>query len=190
MVFIIVDLETTGLPIGPRFHENLQTYNKCRVVSIAWIVLNDDLNEVDRQYYLVHPDNFIIPKDSTRIHGITTDEAIEKGIDIKLALNKMLDSMRMHGVHTIVAHNINFDINVLKSEMFRYDMHAEIDEISKMDVYCTMFYGRKLFKLSKVPKLIELYKLCTDRELEGAHHALIDTDACAECFKILKVCSD
>ena len=48
--------------------------------------------------------------------------------------------------------------------------------------------AKKILKLQKYPKLVDVYKNLTDKSLENAHNALEDTIGCAEVFyKLLSI---
>ena len=186
MNLIFLDTETTGL--AP-FHERQIIYpgrhelwNACRIVQIAWIVCNDQGEVVATHEYLIKPDGFIIPEESTRIHGITHDDAVLQGKEIKEVLNlllKELDTCRM-----IVAHNVEFDYNVILSEIFRCKTNSpEMSE--KMfiytDKYCTMKHGtQKGRRWPKLGALYEEYFKC--KPSLRLHSALNDTLICKDIY--------
>ena len=60
---------------------------------------------------------------------------LNKGVDFDEALDIFYESSERSVTH-IVAHNIAFDINVIKSELYRRDtMHYIIEEINKKELY-------------------------------------------------------
>ena len=181
MKYLFIDTETTGLPKD----ENLSpmiTDNWPRLVSVAYI-LCDERKIVDRNYYIIKPNGFIIPSESTRVHGITTAEAISKG----RVLSDVLDSLKpiISGCDFIVGHNVVFDIKVLNSEYYRYNMTLPV---SLKPYYCTMSLSRDFCSLpnNKYPTLEELYYILKNESISNAHNAMSDTQAAMECFWILK----
>jgi DNA polymerase III epsilon subunit-like protein len=199
-MYFIFDLETSGLPRSTvmsssttrrsasqssRTFRSLDAYDSCRIVSMAWIVLDQNFEEIERYYSVVKPKGFEIPQDAVDIHGITNEIAKETGEDIEILICLLTSAIYTNDCTTLVAHNISFDFNALLSEMYRINYKDIINKFFSMERFCTMWKGRKHFELNKAPKLVELYKLCTFKELQGAHNALHDTEACAECFKII-----
>jgi DNA polymerase III epsilon subunit-like protein len=179
--YFVFDLETTGLPKGYRVnYRDLEKYDTCRIVSICWIVLDADLVEVDKQYYVIKPSGFVVPPEATAIHGITHEEAETEGVPIAEMLVPLFE--RLCECTTLVAHNINFDFGTLLSESYRAKERPLVNALFGKERLCTMQMGKKHLALKKMPKLGELYKLLLDKDLEGAHNAQVDTECCAECL--------
>lgn len=184
--YVIFDVETTGLPRLTRFrkyYDPRQTsyYDSSRMLSIAWIVLDETYKVVCKANHIVRPDGFDVPLDSTMIHGITREYAAQHGesiLDVFGALRSALDK-----VHTIVAHNIEFDIHILKSELYRYGQKETLSVLdAKRDMFCTMQRGKEHFNLKKFPKLSELYAMMYDEPMINPHDALHDAWHCCKCF--------
>lgn len=189
MGHFVFDLETTGLPVRcPRnvYHsfKRLSKYKTSRIVSLSWIVLNDDLQETERKYFVVKPAGFTIPAEATRIHGITNEEATKTGRDLLATLREMESSFAR--CDKVVAHNLAFDLNILLSELYRAKMLPAISHLLKVTHYCTMMEGMKHMKVRKFPKLSELYGfLHENTAMPNAHNALYDAVHCCECYKKL-----
>jgi DNA polymerase III epsilon subunit-like protein len=186
-MFFVFDTETSGLPQcqGWRFpyYKDLAKYDTARIVSISWVILNEDFEEIDKQTHLIKPEGFIIPESSIAIHGITNERAHAEGMNIGEffgILEKALVKAKC-----LVAHNINFDDNVLKSECFRYGQRHIVDYLYKMTKKCTMQMGKEILCLPKNPKLSELYETLYGEPMQNAHDAEYDTFYCCQCFKAL-----
>jgi DNA polymerase III epsilon subunit-like protein len=187
-MYFIYDCETSGLPQFTRFRgyydpRELDKYDSARLVSISWILLDDKLEIVDKQTHLIKPDNFIIPQESIDIHHITNERANAEGKNIHDVLNIIMDIIKP--VKTVVAHNVYFDVNVLKSECYRYSYPAIINTLDKSYKYCTMAKAKELLALPRNPKLSLLYTILYDKEMENAHDAEYDTYYCYKCFQQL-----
>ena len=186
MGLIFLDTETTGLT---PFHERkiiypgkFELWDACRIVQIAWIVCDDKGETVATHEYLIKPNGFIIPEESTKIHGITQNEAVLHGKDMKDVLSlllKDLESCRM-----IVAHNVEFDYNVILSEIFRCKAtYPEMSErmFTYTDTYCTMKHGtQKGKRWPKLGALYEEYFHC--KPSLRLHSALNDTLICKDIY--------
>jgi DNA polymerase III epsilon subunit-like protein len=154
------------------------------MLSIAWIVLDEAYQVVPgaKANHIIRPDGFDVPLDSTMIHGITREYAEEHGkciLDVFAELRSALEK-----VHTIVAHNIEFDVHILKSELHRHSCQQETLRVlnAKRDMYCTMQRGKEHFDLKKFPKLKELYAMMYDEPMINPHDALHDAWHCCKCF--------
>jgi DNA polymerase III epsilon subunit-like protein len=193
MAYLVFDTETTGLPLersrmsGMRFFDYKQTikFDTSRIVSIAWIVLDDDFVEVSKYYQIIRP-TFEIPQSSINIHGISQLKALEEGVEFEDMVKSLSDTLDEYPlIKVIIAHNIEFDINVLKSELFRNNHEDLIERLSTIKELCTMQAGKLVVQNVRFVRLAALYNACTNSVLENAHDALADTRGCAACFRHL-----
>jgi DNA polymerase III epsilon subunit-like protein len=182
---IVFDLETTGLPRNRQdlLHpEQYEHFNGCRVVSISWLVEKAGSN-VSQAYFIVHPDDFVVPESSTAIHGISQVQALQEGVPFATIAARFLEDLQ--GVERLVAHNIEFDFGVMKAELLRRG-YPEIAKLMDSKVLvCTMKLGREVFGLSKSPRLAELYGMIKGTSADtmvSAHNAFYDTLHCFECY--------
>lgn len=194
---LIFDCETTGLPrksksingLGQRQqdnnnksklnYKNLEEFDSARLVSISWFLTQGD-SIIEQFYFIIKPIDWIINQESTNIHGITHEYALENGADIKCVLINFYTCLKR--CKNIVAHNIQFDENIIKSELFRLNFIDAVDEFKLKNTICTMAKGRKYMKSRKFPKLSELYKFLYNEEITNAHCALDDTKHCFKCY--------
>ena len=107
----------------------------------------------------------------------------------------------------IVAHNIQFDREMIRVEMERnreqiltFDtnmiFNAEYEKSVNKEIYCTMQMGRNVCKIVsltktgktyfKSPKLIELYEHLFGMSPKDLHNSLVDTYVCLRCFVKLR----
>lgn len=105
---------TTGLL--PNKDLTAKTIDKFpRIVETSWIVLDNEFKLVNTETHLVKQ-NQSISEESIDIHGITTEEANENGIELNDVLNLFMQDAS--SCKYLVAHNMMYDINVLKAEYF------------------------------------------------------------------------
>lgn len=188
-MYLIFDTETTGLPIFNktgvyRFpsYRYLNKYNTSRIVSISWIVANEKREQIKHAYHVIRPLDFTIDNSSkaVEIHGITAEIANEKGISWHTMYDEFIQDLV--NCETIVAHNIQFDISVLLSEMHRYNKDFGISTLLNKKRICTMKMGKDTMNLVKLPKLSELYEFLYNEPIENAHNASYDTLYCYKCL--------
>ena len=180
---IIFDTETTGLP--PRFQNKsgfvdpsyFLEWENCRIVQIAWIVMDIEGTIVKEANYIIKPAFFIIPEDSTAIHGISQEVANEHGKEIKDVLREFMKDLLT--CDTLIAHNIEFDYNVVLAELFRASI--KICNMKTVHKYCTMRKGS--VPNGKWYKLGELYKkYYGTAPTLSLHNALNDVFICKDIY--------
>ena len=115
-MYLFFDTETSGLP------KNWQApvtdlNNWPRLVQLAYLVYDADGNRVSEGNYIIKPENFTIPKDASKIHGITNERALKEGIDLEVVLLEFQDLVNK--AKFLVAHNMSFDEKVVGAEFLR-----------------------------------------------------------------------
>jgi DNA polymerase III epsilon subunit-like protein len=119
------------------------------------IICDDDSAEPTlKKSIIIKPEGFTIL--NSHIHGITHDYASSEGINIEEALDILYADFK--SAEFVVAHNANFDVNILLSECFRHDKIDLYDMINKLNIICTMKTGKAHMHYYKYPKLVELYE--------------------------------
>lgn len=179
----VFDTETTGLPAkrGYNFDDpcNLSSYESARLVSISWIV-SQRHSPTRQATYIIKPEGFEIPPESTAIHGITHEFAMQNGVPLAVVWRELLEALC--GCTNLVAHNIAFDYNILMSEAFRCGQLEVTDKLKSMTQTCTMRKGKDVMAIRKYPKLEALYEHLHGEKLVHAHDAQYDTLHCFRCF--------
>ena len=184
MRILFVDVETDGLPIR---HNILEHPDWPHIVQAAWIVSDGLGNILRTASRIVKPVGFTIPAEAVAVHGITTKMAREQGTEPQTVLHVLNREIDRAGL--VVAHNLDFDANVINAESKRNGMPCSI--LSK-NGYCTMKNTKDLTQLGfpdnpypnewKWPKLEELYRHLFGHDFDGAHDACADVRACFDCF--------
>jgi DNA polymerase-3 subunit alpha len=186
----VFDTETSGLPYKERGsnydYRNLDHFNSSRLLSISWLLLNDVNEIVEKKTYYIKPDNFEISEASINIHGLTKKFLNENGITIHEVLLNLNGLFTKYNINLLIAHNIIFDINILKSELYRYQYNITLDKIASTETFCTMLGSQVRMNVYKWPKLSEAYSYFYNEEIVNAHDSEFDT---LHCYKIyLKLC--
>ena len=186
--YLFFDTETTGLPM----HWNTPATdinNWPRIVQIAWQLHTDEGTEVTNRNYIIQPQGFTIPKESSDIHGITQDRAQTEGVPLQTVLQEFQEYIDK--ADFLVAHNISFDEKVVGAEFLRKDM---LDTLPLKNKICTKEISTNFCAIPhsngkssyKWPKLSELYMKLFGEDFADSHNALADVHATAKCFFALK----
>jgi len=190
MPIIVFDTETTNLiPKGSHYTTHFKDYPN--IVSLAFMLCDEDGKELERYSEIVSPTGYEISEEATKIHGITTKMAIEKGRPIKEVLKYFI--LAANKSKKLVGHNIFFDTSIIKASFLRLGFPLDLVNpvLDKSKRICTMQKSTKFCNLpgkygNKWPKLEELYKILFNKEMEGAHDAMTDVKATKECYFELK----
>ena len=179
------DTETTGLPRdwnAPLRHLE----NWPRMVQLAWIFCDDAGNELASASRIIRPQGYVIPREAAKIHGITTERALEEGIPLVEALDEVLPHIEQ--ATFAVAHNISFDEKILGAEFLRLERPTPF---LKKPLYCTMKESTQFCALPglygfKYPNLTELHRKLFKKAFADAHDALADVRACKAAYYELR----
>ncbi len=181
---VIFDCETTGLPRTRYF--SVDTVDDWpHLVQLAWARYDVAGRRIDARCHIVRPQGFRIPPDSTKIHGISHAHARRAGRELGAVLDEFLEALAAPGT-MLVAHNLEYDRNVIMAELVRTKRPLGIVELPGI---CTMRETTELCQLPrpggfgyKWPTLDELHYYCFGCSYEGAHDAARDLEACARTF--------
>ncbi len=180
-MYLFFDTETTGLP--KNWKAPVTDFdNWPRMVQIAWILSDENGEEIEQANHIIKPDGFVIPRAVTKIHGISHEKAEKEGILLSRALRNFAEAMSRSEV--LVAHNISFDEKIVGAEFLRERIASNLETIPKI---CTMKISADYCKIkgkygNKWPTLPELHYKLFDAGLEQAHNAAVDVRACVKSF--------
>lgn len=182
-MYLIFDTETTGLP--QNYNAPLTDFdNWPRLVQIAWQLHDIRGNLITNRNLIVKPVGFTIPYNSVQIHGITTERALEEGLDLQEVL--AIFEKDIQEADFGIGHNIEFDYNIIGSEYLRAGLTNALEPLKPLDTklvstdYCAIPGGRG--GQFKWPTLTELHTKLFGKAFEEAHDAAYDVDATARCF--------
>jgi DNA polymerase-3 subunit alpha len=182
-MFIIFDTETTGLPRDWNGGIEDPT-NWPRMVQIAWQLHDSGGKLVSANSLIVKPENYTIPYNAAKVHGITTERALAEGRPLWEVLD-IFEADRSKATYA-VGHNISFDINVIASENSRLAQAWPLMDMKQLDTkdlstkYCAIPGGKG--GGFKWPTLTELHTKLFGVPFQDAHDAAYDVDATARCF--------
>lgn len=184
-MYLFFDTETTGLP--KNWKAPITDLNNWpRLVQLAYSFYDKDGNEIYNGDYIIKPNGFTIPINSSEVHGITTERANREGVSIHEVLENF--HSLISNTTYLVAHNINFDEMIIGAEFLRNRM---INSIPTKKKICTMESTTNFCAIPgpygyKWPKLEELHYKLFGVDFEDAHNAASDVNATVKCFWELK----
>ena len=181
---LFIDTETSGLPnthnlrwgVYP-YYKYLDKYTNARIVQFSMLITDNQFNYKDVKDYIIKREEFEIT--NSEFHGITNDISDKLGVDFDtVAIDIFYELLK--NVSHIIAHNVAFDVGVIKSELYRRKLHYITDEIDKKTLLCTMKHMKPILKIInpygnyKNPSLNEIYKYNFNKDVENAHNSLYD----------------
>lgn len=183
-MYLIFDTETTGLP--KRWNAPTSDVdNWPRAIQIAWQLHGDMGNLIEQEDFLIKPEGFNIPFDAEKIHGISTELAIAKGVDLSKVLEKFNEVLGR--TKFVVGQNVGFDVNIMGAEYHRAEIATELENLPVLDT-CTETTA-ELCKIPggrggkfKLPTLTELHQHLFGKAFGEAHNATADVEATTRCF--------
>ncbi len=184
-MLLFFDTETTGIPRNYKAPvSDLQNWP--RLVQIAWLLVDAEANEISSAEYIVKPEGFTIPKEATKVHGITTAMARQQGVELSTILSAIAPVIE--SATLLVAHNMAFDEKILGAEFLRAGYANRVESKKRR---CTMQAATNFCRIPgpygyKWPTLQELHLKLFKQSFPGAHQALVDVRACAACYFELK----
>ena len=197
---MIFDVETTGLL--PRDRSGIPLTELPHILQISFVIFDTQYWRVIKSvdFHINVPSTVEISPLITELTGITREKC-DNGTPI---LNALLEFQKEYMLcNMIVAHNIQFDREMIRVEMERhreeiltFDTHMifndDLEKSTNKEIYCTMKMGRNLCKIErktkegktyfKSPKLIELYEKIFEMSPQNLHNSLVDTYICLRCF--------
>jgi len=213
MRILILDTETTGLvPKGVR-QVNMNTVNMYPyIIQFSYLICDNGEIEKTVNHIIRLPKEIVMNEKNMSIHKITNEMSQEQGSDIKTVLLEFGEDLK-NNINLIVAHNTEFDWNVIKAEYLRViknniDTNSPVEFWNVLDsmtlmsrnLYCTMKESVSICKLTttskdgsefeKWPKLEELHKCLFGVVPINLHNSLNDCFVCLRCFYKMKYDKD
>ena len=187
MKVLIFDTETTGLPVDWKIPAQRQPHNWPHVVSIAWMVLDSETNKIESQKsYIIKPIGWTVPEESTAIHGIRHSFAESYGAPLGEVIREFFET----GCDMYVAHNMNFDENVIMNAVY-WDLNGDVYRFQS-PTKCSMKLSASMCRIpfksgggNKPPKLSELYEHVFRRKpvLSRLHGSFYDAKILTEIIQ-------
>ena len=154
---VFLDLETTGI--------NIVTD---RIVEIALIKVKTDGGE-EELMMRINPEMHI-PEEASLIHGIYDEDVKDEPTFREVAKNL---AQFLEGCDLVGFNSNRFDIPLLAEEFLRVDVDIDLKKHKFIDV-------QAIFHKMEKRTLAAAYKFYCNKELVGAHNAMVDTKATYE----------
>lgn len=184
-MYLFFDTETTGLPISWKAKVS-DVDNWPRLVQIAWISTTENGVPISEVSHIVRPDGFVVPEESSEVHGISHAQALAEGQDLRDVLRQFAEAVTAS--QFVVGHNIAYDENIVGAEFIRTGIPHHLWERERI---CTKIESTDYLQLPgsfgfKWPTLAELHHFLFGEDFPNAHDALGDVKATLRCFFELK----
>tara|TARA_R110002050_G_scaffold12401_3_gene40696 strand:+ start:8220 stop:12425 length:4206 start_codon:yes stop_codon:yes gene_type:complete len=180
-MYLIFDTETTGLP--QNYSAPITDFdNWPRLVQLAWQHHDHTGKLISSGNYIIKPEGFTIPYNSEKIHGISTQKAIDEGHDLETVLH--IFRKEIDKTFFLIGHNVSFDEKVMGAEYLRKMIPSAIISKPKIDTkdestqFCAIPGGRGF----KWPTLSELHRKLFNYDFADAHDAAADVEATTRAF--------
>ena len=160
---IVLDTETTGLSPD----------NGDRIVEIGCVELINHVPTSNTYQVYLNPEKDMDPG-AEKVHGLTNEFLLDKPKFIEIA-----DSfLEFIGDSNLIAHNADFDINFLNSELVR----AKKDKINNDRVVDTLKIARNKFPGARNSLDALCKRFFVDNSNRSLHGALLDSELLAEVY--------
>jgi DNA polymerase-3 subunit epsilon len=183
MKALIFDTETTGMV---QFRKPPEDESQPDLVQLGMLLVEtSDWKPRARHSLLVQlADGVRIEPGAREAHGISEADCARYGVAPVVACSLFNQACMQADI--IVAHNLSFDTSIMKTALYRIGNKPH--RLDGRQHVCTKEASTEVLKLPgkygyKWPTLAEAYRHYAGREIEGAHDALVDTEACLQVFR-------
>ena len=174
MIALFFDTETTGFKSS--------TYTP-RIVQLAAVLQDTETKRVLQELNtMIFTDGFEIPERVAEIHGVTNPLADRFGLGVQL-VDQLFGTMILKA-DVIVAHNIGFDVGMVKD-----NLPVSFDVLVNKEQFCTMAGSTDIVGIpkshaggNKFPRLAEAYRHFFGEDFANAHDAMADVRACRDVY--------
>ena len=185
---VFFDLETTGLPEQIEYGilyppEDLDKYDEARIIEIG-IILVDKGEIIETYNAIIKPDTFTtLSPYVMNLTGLTDEDIHEKGRNIKDVMEEIKPIFKK--AKCMNAYNMNFDKNVLLSELYRIHDRGFIKIINNILCECTFKLSKQVLYIGSY-KMENVYKELFKVDPKQDHRAFNDAILCKDVYYKLK----
>jgi DNA polymerase-3 subunit epsilon len=154
------DLETTGLDLATS-----------RIVTASIVRIDASGDTVESKDWLINP-GIEIPPEAAAVHGVTTEMARQEGMDPKLALAEVAETLRSYfnALVPVVAFNAPYDFTILRNELVR----NKLASVEAKPVVDPLVLDKKFVKFRKGKRTLGILCGHYSIELLNAHQSSAD----------------
>lgn len=188
---IFFDSETTGIPL---FKEPSEHPSQPHILQLAARLVNLEKREIVSELNeIIKPDGWVIPLETTAIHGITTERALAEGKPEAEVLESFIGLWSEASVR--IGHNEQFDARIIRIALKRFSDEATVVAWAAGKAECTAQMATSLCKLPPTAKMLaagrshyktanlsEAYQHFMGKPMENAHNAMADVEACMAVY--------
>ncbi len=183
MKALIFDTETTGMV---QFRKPPEDPTQPDLIQLGMLLVDCRTWEAKARHSMLVTlaEGVTIDPGAKDAHGISEDDCALYGVAPIVACSLFNQACMQADV--IVAHNLSFDASIMKTALYRIGNKPH--RLDGRQQVCTKEASTDVLKLPgkygyKWPTLAEAYRHYTGDEIEGAHDALVDTEACLQVFR-------
>lgn len=183
-MYLFFDTKIIGFQTDTKKTAEESIDSQPRLLQLAYICYDENRRLFKEGNFYVLPEDFDFNKPVPNICGIDNRFLIFWGDPVKKALENFVYKA-MKKTQRVVSHNLFFNENVVKAELFRCGMQDCFKDKWKT---CTMVSStsyckiKRLFGSYRHPSLQELYYTLFGAYYEDEHNALNNVYATAKCF--------
>lgn len=185
MKVLIVDTETTGLPVKGDEYSFEQPF----VVQLAGVLFDIQGEEIEKSIntLIIPPQGVIFHEKATQVHGFTEEVVRANGRDAKEVYDELRELRKEAQV--IAAYNWEFDERLIRTSSVRIDESYRDDPVcgthgKDILYHCVMKQAMTYFKHPR-QKLATVYKTLMGENIQNAHDAMADAVAAMHVMKQL-----
>lgn len=184
-MYLVFDASASGRPKNWKA-EASDTFNWPRLTHLAWILFDKEYKKLESGNAIIKPEGFTIDSESEEFHGISQEDALEKGRPLKEVLQEFSDVVDKAEI--VFSHNLRFNQNVVVAEFHRQNLPQRL-EVS--EAYCIMREATYFCKIPgkygsyKWPTITELYQSVFGKPFKDPNYAAHDVVAAAKCLFVL-----
>lgn len=165
--YIVIDTETTGLPDYTK--KDNPWPKPISIGAVHCSLIKDDMHIYSENEWYIEEWINEIDDNTLKFLKLDRDVIKTKSVSIKVFQTWLNDTLNVFRPFVFVAHNADFDKNVLK--------YAGIETVDNYPWFCTMKCTcKKFYKYPKLSELASYYNIYMDDKL--AHTALYDAQIC------------
>lgn len=190
MIMLALDVESTGLIEDYKVSTSEYEKYPC-LVEVAFFLIDTETRDIlERKCYVIRPHGWEIPEETTAIHGISTEDAMERGVDLDIVLDEVW--VMQQKAEMLLAWNGTYDSKLIRAGCCRVGMEPDLTKIPLIDpMHLSRAHfnipnqpknGKPARKGSKLPKLTEAYEASFGEPMTGAHSADTDVQGMVEVF--------